>query len=57
MLRHTAILIVLLMAALLTACGDGAPKFQLTDITGAEFGRDFQLTDHNGKPRTLADFK
>jgi len=29
----------------------------LTDITGAGFGRDFQLTDHNGKPRTLADFK
>ena len=28
-----------------------------TDITGAEFARDFALTDHDGKPRTLADFK
>jgi protein SCO1/2 len=56
-MRHAAILIVLLMAALLAACGDGAPKFQLTDLTGAGFGRDFQLTDHNGKPRALADFK
>ena len=26
------------------------------DITGAEFGRGFQLTDHTGKPRTLEDF-
>lgn len=32
-------------------------KFISTDITGADFGKDFQLTDHNGKPRTLADFK
>lgn len=34
-----------------------APAFQLTDITGAKFARSFQLTDHNGKARTLADFK
>ena len=33
------------------------PSFQATDITGAAFARDFQLTDHNGKIRTLADFK
>lgn len=31
--------------------------FVATDITGAEFGRDFRLVDHDGKPRTLADFK
>ncbi len=48
----------MLLAALMTGC-DSSPKppFQLTDLTGAEFGRDFQLTDHHGKPRTLADFK
>ena len=47
-----------LLAALIAGC-DSSPKpsFQLTDVTGAEFGRDFQLTDHHGKPRTLADFK
>jgi protein SCO1 len=45
------------LALLLAACGDTAPKFQLTDITGADFGRDVRLTDHNGKPRTLAEFK
>ncbi len=33
------------------------PAFELTDITGAEFGRGFQLTDHTGRPRTLDDFK
>ena len=32
-------------------------KFNSTDITGVEFGSDFKLTDHNGKVRTLADFK
>jgi protein SCO1 len=33
------------------------PVFQATDITGAGFARDFRLTDHNGRERTLADFK
>ena len=32
-------------------------QFHATDITGADFGKDFRLTDHNGKVRTLADFK
>jgi len=47
-----------LLAALIAGC-DSSPKpaFQLTDLTGAEFGRDFQLTDQHGKPRTLADFR
>jgi len=56
-MRRAATLTVLAMAALLAACGNDAPKFQLTDVTGAEFGREFQLTDHTGKPRTLAGFR
>ena len=43
----------------LAGCGP-APQphtFQATDITGAPFARDFRLTDHNGKTRTLADFR
>jgi protein SCO1/2 len=32
-------------------------RFQGVDITGAEYGRSLALTDQNGKPRTLADFK
>ncbi len=45
--------------ALLAGCGGApeAPKFQLVDVTGAGFGKEFNLTDHNGKARTLADFR
>jgi len=43
----------------LTACQPApqSPVFQATDITGAAFARDFRLTDHNGRVRTLADFR
>ena len=42
---------------LLTGCGPAGPTFQNTDITGADFGKNFALTDHTGKSRTLADFR
>jgi protein SCO1/2 len=48
---------IALVALMLAACGPQGPKFQASDVTGAAFGRDFALTDHNGKPRTLADFR
>lgn len=49
----------MLTAALLAGCGGGAEpaKFKLTDVTGAGFGKALDLTDHHGKPRTLADFR
>ena len=47
----------LLLVLAVTACGPASPKFQGSDVTGASFGRDFNLVDHNGKPRTLADFR
>ncbi|NMM27255.1 MAG: SCO family protein [Glaciimonas sp.] len=62
----------LLVAAVLTltACGDKSLSeslqnlispdkvaFQNTDITGIDYAKDFTLTDHHGKIRTLADFK
>jgi protein SCO1/2 len=53
-------LILLVSAlALLTACSPDSskPAFQLVDVTGASFGKSLALTDHNGKPRTLADFR
>lgn len=46
--------------ALLSGCAEKkapAEPFISTDITGADFARDFHLTDHQGKSRTLADFK
>ncbi|KQQ47271.1 photosynthetic protein synthase I [Duganella sp. Leaf126] len=50
---------VLAISMLLAGCGEkAAPQsFQNVDITGAAFARDFALTDHTGKPRTLADFR
>lgn len=33
------------------------PAFNATDITGAAFARDFDLVDHHGKRRQLADFR
>lgn len=49
----------LLSALALAGCQPAppAPTFLATDITGAPFGRDFRLTDHNGQTRTLADFR
>jgi len=49
----------LALSALLAGCGGApeAPKFKLTDVTGAGFGKELNLADHNGKPRTLADFR
>ena len=35
----------------------GSVSFNGTDITGADFGRDFRLKDPSGQERTLADFK
>jgi protein SCO1/2 len=54
-----ATLLLALSAAALSGCGGGAeaPKFRLTDVSGAGFGKELNLTDHHGKPRTLADFR
>ncbi len=50
-------LVALGLGAGLAACQKGKAGFVNTDVTGADFGRSFALTDHTGKPRTLADFK
>ena len=42
---------------LLGACSDKAVQFHSVDLTGANYAKDFQLTDFNGQPRTLADYK
>lgn len=50
--------LVLALFALLIGCSKPT-YFANTDITGAEFGREFPapLTDHTGQKRLLADFK
>jgi len=45
-----------LVAAFATGCNRGA-TFQSTDVTGADFGKELALTDHNGQQRHLTDFR
>ncbi|MDP3136212.1 MAG: SCO family protein [Burkholderiaceae bacterium] len=47
----------LLLASVLAACTADKPQFRSVDITGSDFARDFALTDADGQPRRLADFK
>ena len=48
-------------AGLLTACNrsgaPSAPSFKAVDITGAEYARELQLPDADGKTRSLSEFK
>lgn len=45
---------------ILSACSDDAtsrqPNFASVNITGANYAKDFELIDHNGKTRHLSDF-
>jgi protein SCO1/2 len=56
-MKTIARLLIALSFATLLACAENKPQFTNTDITGSGTGGDFQLTDQNGKVRTLADFK
>ncbi|WP_430432706.1 SCO family protein [Methyloversatilis sp.] len=51
----------LFLAALLSAglvgCAPSGPTFHSVDITGADYGKGFALTDHTGATRSLADYK
>jgi protein SCO1/2 len=48
---------ILLVAFTLAGCGSDAPEFKASDVTGTAYGRDFRLTDQDGKARSLADFR
>lgn len=58
-------LFLALGAAVLTASalflggcsGRGQPSFNAIDVTGADYAKDFALTDHNGQPRSLKDYQ
>ena len=51
------ILLLVAVLASLTGCNPAQTSFKSTDITGAEFGKDFMLTDHHGQKRSLGDFR
>ena len=60
-LRRT-LLLAAASAVFLGACSDKpadatASGFSGIDITGADYAKGFTLTDHNGQPRSLTDFK
>ena len=46
-----------LCALALAACDGAQPKFKSTDITGVDYGKSLELTDHTGRPRRLEDFR
>jgi protein SCO1 len=43
--------------SLFVACQPKEVNFTSIDITGADYAKDFALTDHNGQLRTLKDFQ
>ncbi len=55
-------LLIIAAGALLLAACDGTPpapkaSFANTDVTGLDYAKNFQLTDHTGQPRSLADYR
>jgi protein SCO1 len=58
MLRSIFTIVLTGSALVLGACSDGGkPSFSSIDVTGADYAKDFALTDHNGQARTLKDFQ
>lgn len=59
--KHIVTIIGLTFLLTLTACNKTSnqttEKFNNTDLTGLDYAKDFALTDQNGVPRTLKDFK
>lgn len=67
-MRARSLFACLLLALSVAACDKGSDgsgmvlspvksSFKNTDVTGLGYARDFRLTDHNGKQRSLADFR
>lgn len=55
---HAALLLaVLLLAACDRLYSAARGPFQGIDVTGGDLGGEMRLTGHDGKPRTLADFR
>ena len=54
--RRLALAALAALSLGLAGCSD-KPAFKGVDITGADYATGFSLTDHNGQPRTLADFR
>lgn len=44
------------LTAMLAGCSPEKPSFLAIDVTGADYAKGFELTDHNGQVRHLTDF-
>ncbi|HMV00948.1 MAG TPA: SCO family protein [Rhodocyclaceae bacterium] len=53
---HSLVLFLVLIAALV-GCQPEPPAFRATDISGGTFGKRLDLTDHDGRSRSLEDFR
>ncbi len=51
-----ALLVATMVTGFLAGCGEQKPTFSSIDITGADYGKNFALPDHNGQVRHLTDF-
>ena len=49
--------LLLASAALVAGCMESQPQFKAVDITGAEYAKDFQLPDADGRMRSLQEFR
>jgi protein SCO1 len=47
---------IIICSLALAAC-DSGPKFKSTDISGVDYGRSLELTDHTGRARRLEEFR
>ncbi len=45
-----------LIACVLPSCSGKKPSFASIDVTGADYAKDFSLTDHNGRATSIKDF-
>ncbi len=44
------------VVALMTGCSQSKPSFAAIDLTGADYAKNFELTDQNGQVRHMTDF-
>lgn len=52
----SASVLVVGAGGLISACSEKKASFAAIDVTGADYARDFSMTDHNGQTRTIKDF-
>lgn len=55
--RYVLLTLTLGLFFIISACSEQKIAYKGIDITGAEYARNFAMTDHNGQLRTMADFK